>query len=465
MITLLLLYNIVFMYFFYFIWLRYLWVIPLLFIGFVFMNIQDAVGDIEKEKSDKRKETIRNFAISNILLLSWSIISWWLIILFYFQGLNEILSVLNISFDYDKYSIILYYVLGNLIMWICSYVINYNDWKRIFHFWFYFTLFVLLGIISIDFSFSMAINIFVFYMIPLITAIYAFQYFIVWAFRDISYLRYIVFIFFNIDVFIFIFKVIQTTTYIKIFYLQIYLFLLYLWIFLIKKLLSNRVYEDPTHEDKLQQILQTWKLAKKKTTKSFVVYILDFINNIPDFSKLLLGLLNLIFILIQIYLFAMALMPSWQGFWEAKIYYEITYWLAIILYIINFFILKSLNFSALIQRIFLFVIVNFSIYLTIMNFFRDQPNYIVIIWVWWNILNSIIIFYSENIFKWKVLFKEDYYLWILTNFLAMLVNLYFMNKLPYDESFIYPMMWIYWWVYLFISIYNMKYIDNMKLIR
>lgn len=458
MVPILLLFNVLFVLFFIYIETWYFTVVPISFIIFVLLNLRDEIPDNDSDN----KFNYKNILLSNIFF-----IAWWIIIMWVFWMIRYI-DFWQLTQDYispellETWKLMFYLFLVNVFFWIFSYILNYKDWNKIFHFWTYFSLVLTLAYYFFHYWPESSLTVFT-YLLPFLLWIYSFITFVIWNFRDAKYMRYIVFIYFCINVLLLIYELFDWFLYTKIFLFQIFLFIVYISIYLLKILIKKiRNSNKQVKIDKLEIILNDWKInsiqkQKKKNIDKFSL-LFSFLEDMPDYVKFVLSILNVIFIWIQVYLF-------WQNIWndDFLIVYEIIYWVSIWLFIWNYIILKLLNFSSIIQRLFMFLIVNFSIYLTVMNVLWNNTFYIVIIWIAWNLFNSLIIFFSHKIIKRWLLFREDYYFWILANFLAMIANCVFIWKLWFDPRLKLPIIMLYWWVYLFISLYNLKYIDKMRI--
>lgn len=108
---------------------------------------------------------------------------------------------------------------------------------------------------------------------------------------------------------------------------------------------------------------------------------------------------------------------------------QILYRASVAIFIYNFFTIKKINLYYNIQRIFVFFIINFAIYLSLISIFHSNTEQITIRAILRNIANSIIIFYSDDLLQKRILKHDDYYYWIIANILAMVVNIILINRI------------------------------------
>ncbi len=274
------------------------------------------------------------------------------------------------------------------------------------------------------------------------------------------------FLFLNIIILLNLYKIPFSQLNKSAFSLQIYLVFLFTslaWIKFIYLKLSST--PKKTKKSILSQILN-WeypflpkkeKKDLKKLTFNLSKQIYNFIENLPEYIKFLLWALNIITIFIQIFIFIKTLHTN-----SNILENEFFYWGSIVIFFINFLILKYLNFYHLIQRIFFFFILNFWIYLSIINIFWKNYLSISIYWISRNLLNSFLIFLTSNLLKKHILIYEDIFFWILANLLAIPINIYFLFKtnLFYDLKL--AILWIYIWIQLILVYYNFKFLKNIK---
>ncbi len=316
----------------------------------------------------------------------------------------------------------------------------------------------------------------VMYFILLTFGVYAFINFVVSSFMNIDdNIKYRMFLFLNFSVMILIYIFSNRDLYTSILLSQVYLTLIFVLIYFSKKF-AIKEEDAPAFEEKptLEDILSRKKRITQKHREKGKYYIVyeyltkldKFFWTMPNVMKFVYWIANVVLIFVQITLF---IIHIYSNPWNTVFYYEILYWVGIILFFMNFIFLQYIDYYYYIQRIFVFFVINFGIYLSVINLFGgselmwDKYLYITIIWIVWNILNNFAIFASSPLKEKKFLYTEDYYLWILSNFWALLVNIYFIFRLSilwWSIFFKLSLSLLYVWIQLFLTFYNIKFIKR-----
>ena len=441
MLAILIFFHILFIAYFIFVWTWYFSIVPLFFLLFIIFNLGD---DFVKDKS----QFLKDFFIKNLFVI------WRLSI-----NVGILLIGKNFFWLIKTYQLIL---VINIFFFIISNTINWKDWLLFSHIGLYFWELTFPLYLAKNLSTSNVFYLYHYFCL-LNFWIYTFVLFIIWTFKKISNnIKWLWFLFLNLVIinFIYIFFS-KKNSYLSLVYTQIYLLLLFFVLSLIKKwylIYDKKSKKEGNKEDKLTKILNWEKVFTKKEKKlnlqELIKDLRNFIAWLPEYIKLWLWLINLIIILIQIFIFAKHINYTWN-----KLIFEIWYWIWIIVFLINFLFLKYLNFYHFIQRIFLFFILNFGIYLTIINIFWKNPLYIAIIWTIWNILNWIIIFFIKYLKKFFT--KEDFYLRIIANLCAFVINIYFINQIKLNLDIKLWIITLYFGLQTFLTYYNFKYLNNI----
>ncbi|WP_231178591.1 hypothetical protein [Candidatus Absconditicoccus praedator] len=214
--------------------------------------------------------------------------------------------------------------------------------------------------------------------------------------------------------------------------------------------------KEEESKNKIETILSGGSLIEKKQKTIYDLFsdISDFFKNIPEHIKLALALVNLFLMFGQIYIFFLNIGS------DDILFYEILYWLGILVFFINFILLKLIDYYYYIQRIMAFFVINFGIYLTILNIFGQDYFYIVVIGILRSIIGSLLIFFSKSFIYKKLLFREDYYFWILANGMAMLLNVYFIFLLDINNALKINFILLYVGLWIFMTFYNIKFLEK-----
>lgn len=180
----------------------------------------------------------------------------------------------------------------------------------------------------------------------------------------------------------------------------------------------------------------------KNFNKYYYDIIIDFFLKAPDIVKIIFALTNSIPVLFATWFFFQNL------WWWNGLYNEIIYWLWGLVFFINFLLFKHLKRFVFIQRIFAFFIINFVTYFTIIDLIWKNYLYISIWWIVWNLLTTIIM-----IFLWKkndILGAFDYVTWSVINFLWVFLNIYFLLQIWLNIYLISWIILLYLGLYLFL---------------
>ena len=142
----------------------------------------------------------------------------------------------------------------------------------------------------------------------------------------------------------------------------------------------------------LKRILSGKRLISKKPNMFVQADIIrdlhGFLQKLDGTTKFIISFFNIVLISGQIYLF---LMNLGQG---DTIVNEILLWFGIIAFFVNYLLLRQIDFYHTMQRIVAFVLINFGIYLTVVNIFGADPVYIVGVGAVWSFLNSFVMFHT-----------------------------------------------------------------------
>ncbi|MEF2175451.1 MAG: hypothetical protein V3575_03170 [Candidatus Absconditabacteria bacterium] len=359
--------------------------------------------------------------------------------------------------------------LANAAFLIISYIFNYKDGIKAFHSTYYINYVMLL-----TFSFGILnLNDFVHLILALVAfnlGVYSFINFIILPLKkDNCIIPYVTFLYFILTCLIGVYIIFSDNIYYAVSTGQIFLLLLFLYIYLIgifKKKILQKEKELERKEDhqyqELRDILKEKDEDKKpikvnKFLKWIVLDVDEFLKNNPASIKIMLSLLNVILIFVQIYLLFKNFTSG-----NSSIINEVFYWSSVCIFFANFLLLKSIDYFYFIQRAFVFFIINFGIYISLLDLFGTKDLlFIATIGIIWNIANSVIILGSKKLNLNKILYSEDYYRWILANISATITNLYFLFKIEANNFIKISIVFMYLGIILILLFYNIKYINSL----
>jgi len=437
MFLILLIVNVLFIYFFWKINFVY-WIYLVTF----FLSIFFVLSFFSDEWKSDWKLFLKKFFLNYLSYLNFFLVGLWVFfILKYFFLLHDISILADLK------------ALVTILLWICLfYILSVFLWKKDFiklsYFW--------ITVIFIALNYYLhTLKIFYYYvaLVNTISIVWHLIYFIrFWKYS--RFINYINFIFLTITFFIFISQYIVSSTVIFSFIIQVIIAVILLVIIYINNL-YNKI---ESIEDKLKNIqyelnlfwFSETKLDKKEEefykkhikNKDNYFIIVDFFINSPTYIKVLFSLTNTIPIIIASYSFFHQIDSI------SRLQNEIFYWFGAIMYFINFLLFKKLNWFVVIQRLFAFFVINFVTYFTIIDIFWENYLFIAIWWIIWNLLATVVI-----LFIWKkgsIFSGIDYLIWTIVNFIWVFVNIYFLFKIWLNTYLISWIILLYLGFYLFL---------------
>lgn len=419
----------IFIRFFFKIGFRYVWIIPLIFFMLFVWNT------LFVHKSSLNFSKIIE---DNSLFIAWTSL---------ILGLRWILHFLNIE------GVVIWLILIsiNYFLFLSSFVFNYKDWENIFQVWYFFSVLILLFQLG-DFSLMLSILPYIF---VLTFSLYVFVISILGIYISIpSYIKYFCFFLFHCLVVIVIYKLNYGYPYFGLALCQVYVTCVYAVIYYLRR---YKIYVQTPLSIDIKYLLDGGRVTAKKKPKKveFFLSMNDFLTHMPQIIQFLLSVLNIVLIVSIIGVFFMNLENQRDILWQ------LLYWISILLFFVNFILLKSIDYYYNIQRFFVFFIINFSIYLTIISLFGSDYMTLALIGIAWNIFNSMLIFYSDHLRTIKILYQEDYYYRIGANMLALVCNIVFVLKTEIPNQLKFSLIFFYLGLQAFILLYNMKYIREI----
>lgn len=471
MLSVFLLFNFLFIYFFYSTGYWQFSAVPVLFLLFMLFWMSEShsrwqTTDDGGQATGNRWQEIFN----NVYFISWFLMlfgGWLFLSSLDIGDLSIFVNLLGVATPAIIASSVL--LLLNVLALIGSLFLNYSDGKWIFHAWTYVSIILyIIAIMQTPWHHSIFGHIFVFCV--LMFALYAFIYFIVGSIRQTREFAWFVFLFFHFSGIIFLYSslalyfegLLTSTIYLLTFFSHIYMLLVYLGIYYIQKLYQKEQHAlgenilAKKQNKIIDQILSGSKSYMKDLAPNKVLgHMYQFIISIPEPVKIALSALNVLIVVLQIFFL-------WKNMWSWNVaLYEISYWLSIVIFFVNFILLKQINFYSFVQRICVFFLINFGIYLTVINNFWSNYMYIVVLGVIWNLLNSFALFGTKYFNLSKIFYVEDYYFWIWSNLMAMAVNCFFLFKLWLQLKISIALLLMYTWFQLFLTYYNVKYLKKL----
>lgn len=433
MITLfLILSTLAFIAYFYAIWLWYLWIIPLLLciLFFVF-----SIGWLLQK--DRASSLFNDYW----LFCAWIVIQVWLFLILQFFWALAIPSFL-------------FLIMINMLLLVGSYIFKYKDGTIVWHVWFGFVFVALLCYVGIVHWAQDCFNIF-----RLIWCLYLWVVAFITCVLSIWYdmhknMYYLLFVLLCGSIMILLFKL---TSNIYIFLIEMCVLLAWLYSTIDYILKHKPPTQTQVKEISVRRIL-AWERVLQKIPQhnnlSQIVY--DFVYEMPRFVKYILEFANTLIIIILIYLyFKNALSLKWSM--EQLFYRIIMIW-----FIVNVYLLKKIDYTSIVQRLFTYLVINFAIYISLFSAFSGDIWNIVIWWIVWNLISSVVVFHVHKTKLWQYLRKIDYLFWIFATILAMIVNVILLINTGLSAKLLFPIVLLYVWIQGMLLYYSLRFVHKIQ---
>lgn len=419
------------------IWLRYLAILPIVLLIWIFFYYYNKQLIQIKEDNFFQKN---NLLIVRLLILGWLI---W--------------TLITVGVDINSSRRII--VIVNFLLRIWSYFLDYEDWKTIFQYWLYISILSFLWYSAIrsdwiDNFLKICLN------LSILTSIMIWSIPIIISTKDKAetsiYYKLLLSVLISISFLILNFiKNPHIAIIINLAILTITLYSIYhfWWRFVDKPIINKE-------EISLRRILAGERIStqKLKTKKTWNDKINALIQNIPNFNKIWIEMLNIFLLIIFILRYINSV--SIAEIYTNQIVYRIT----ICLVISNILLLKKIKYNSIIQNLILFIVINFSIYFSLFSIFKWEIWNIIIGWIIWNIISSLFMFYAHNInFISKIINKIDYSYRTICIVLWMIVNLILLVRTNLPWELIFFLFLLYLGVQSMILFYVTKFIGKLEL--
>ena len=421
--------------FFYGIGLRYLWFIPLL-CCFALARYYTRLMPFQLQDS--------SFWQKHSLAIAWIAILAWIVTLLAFFLVNDIYVALGV-------------ILLNWIGRSISYLRDYNDGKRIFQLWYY------LGIVYL--AWFMLLNIPITHILSATTTLLAMH---VWLMsflvfvvhhsksipRNLQYNFFVTLVALVLSVLV----QISSSSYTNIILAIGLLSACYGYMYYIS--LQRPVSDRLQKEVSIKQILAWERITSNPNiphSTRIMSWLYDFVSTMPTLSKRLLEWYNVVLVLAAIIVYALEISGS------SDIYVQLSYWIIIILFIVNVVFLKYIWYTSTIQKVAVYGVINFAIYLTLFILFPQEWGNIAGRWIVWNILSGLLLFWVPETSLHTILQRADYYYRTAMTILAGLINIFLLTKTSLPLQLVISVILVYagaQWIILYYAIKHIYAIQD-----
>lgn len=291
-------------------------------------------------------------------------------------------------------------------------------------------------------------------MLPIFTfGIYSFIVFVLRIWAPIEKEREsMTFLLFHMTIISFLIQFFLHNLFIGLALSQVYLFLVYMLISFVKS--YSRLDFDLPKPDVRDILAGRTILSRKKPMKiEALLYFNQFVQQIPNSIRTALSGLNIVIILCIIYSFFTIGNPG-------MISMQILYRCSILVFFINFLLLKKINFNYKLQRYSVFFIIHFAVYLGIALAAGYQTLTMALCGIGRSIISSGLIFYSDFAIRNGVMQKEDYNYRIGANVVSMLINIYLIISLSLPIQLSFSIIFFYLGIGFFLTLQTIKFVKN-----
>lgn len=134
----------------------------------------------------------------------------------------------------------------------------------------------------------------------------------------------------------------------------------------------------------------------------------------------------------------------------------------IICFIITNIILKYMSIQSIVQKIALYMVINFAIYVTLFIIFGANIGTIAARGVVRNLISGLLIFYGPESPLANILKKQDYTIWIVMTIVACVRNIVLMGKTIMPAQLIFSFAFVYIGIQGMILYYGITHIQKME---
>lgn len=423
-----------FVLFFYGIGLWYLGMIPLVFVG-MFFGYYGATQTIKVEWT----ALLEKYAlyIARIIIMA---------------GLLGMMNFFWIEMVYAGLGV---FVL-NSILWIVSIILSYRDGKILFQIGLYLTIGYLLILAIIAGGMVAFLSVLTLLWLGHM-ALVAFIAFLVGIHAGVEkYVRYKLTILSIGTIMIFVFNQVHHV-YLA---LAINSTILAVLFYGISKIFSLTPYSDEQKKNiSVRRILAGERITsvKKYFRSPRMEHIHYFIQSMPSASKQILEFFNIILIVILIVYYV----SNVGDFLHTS--HHLLYRVTIVAFVSNVLMLKKIGYNSTIQNLFVFLVINFAIYISLFSYFQGAAGAIATRGIIRNIFSALMLFYAHKVPMLANIFQQrDYIYRIISCVAAMVVNVIVLLYTELPGELVFFVMLMYVGLQSMIIYYASRYVAKMK---
>lgn len=377
-------------------------------------------------------------------LSQYSLYGIWAILMIGFSGVLFFLG-------FEEYLVFLIMIGLNMVLWISSFIIPYDDGKKLFEIGVYLLMGIFLISVAFKYSFLVA-----WYSLSLfIVLVFA----LFWFFNTLLKIRYPIEKRYSYQLFVFWVLVVILTLLQKfpengIWFLCSFLFLAICY--LIFRKVQTRIFpKQDSLNISVRRILAGERINKKIKISQWRVQLQDRFNDSPQWFKYFLEIPNLLLLL------AVEVQYFYSLFVENFEFQRWIYAVIVLTFLLNCYLMKKIGFVSKISRFAWALVINFSVYFAFWTGWYEDISVILPVLILWTILCKCMLFFL-NRSKWSALFnKDDYWYWTIVTCAASFVNVVLICRLNIPWQLLFSLIAFYVGADGLILFYIFKFLRSM----
>jgi hypothetical protein len=203
----------------------------------------------------------------------------------------------------------------------------------------------------------------------------------------------------------------------------------------------------------VRRILAWEKVTNKAFfSNDFLAKMYDFVVDMPQNFRYVLEALNVLVVIVLFWSFVV----NWSDVWW---FHHLFYWIVISIFVWNVLLLKRIEYTSFFQNLFLFLVINFAVYVSLFSYFESNIQSIVLWSVIWNIVTSIWLFVLPDNYK-KFFTHKDYWYWIVASIMSFLINVFLLLKSWLAGELIFFLLLLYVGIESMLVFYGIKHVGK-----
>lgn len=432
MIIALILSHILFISYFITIGSRYLALLPISVALVFFLSTQ---------RSEKQSLSISEFLERQSLFFAWIMIHIWAIGFLHVTGTSYATIFIGV-------------MLVNLILWISSYPMNYKDGYKLFHIGRVLWALLFVGT-QVTQWFRPTLQL-IFSLIAFASGVYSFVVFIIGIRRkEALELRYSLFVLRQMTIIAALIKTCVNIPQYALLISQIYYTIL-LACCRIAFDLKNTYTHLSTID--VKDILIGKRITEKEKLKPgrLLEEIFSFLRQMNEESRMFLSVLNIGFVIGTVISFGFLMksisLREWQAIYRASI----------ILFLISSRLIKKLDFASNLQKLPLFLVITFGVYLSIRTISNQNTVALITGGVIRNMLTFAWLVRAEDAIRRERIVPRDLWYRIGASSVGALVNCFFLTQLQLSGQIIFSLIFFYAGVVSIMIMYAIKHYRTLR---